>query len=166
MRCGRPVPGVDDVALSRNGWLLGACAAGLVHAGVSASWALGSPWLLDTVGQWAVDWRRDAPVNAALVVGVVALVKAAGAVVPVLVEADRLPGRRWWRAASWAGAVVLVGYGLANAIGAWLVLAGVVDTHGTRDPSALVGHAVLWDPLFALWGVLLAAGLHASRRRA
>ncbi|MFW6775028.1 DUF3995 domain-containing protein [Nocardioides sp. CPCC 205120] len=147
---------------SRNGWLVAAGAAGLVHAAFSAYWALGGTWLLGTVGRWAVEWTREAPAGAGVVLATVAAVKVAGAVVPLLVEAGRLPGRRAWRGLSWAGAVVLVGYGTANAVGAWLVLTGLAGSGG-GDRTALLGHAVLWDPLFALWGALLATGLWTTR---
>lgn len=140
-----------------------ACALGLVHAAASAYWAAGGSWLVETVGQWAVDWRQESPASAAVVLTLVAAVKAAGALVPLAVEAGHLPGRRWWRAASWAGAAVLVLYGTANTVGAWVVLAGLLDPSGPQDDAALWGHAVLWDPLFACWGVTLALGLRATR---
>lgn len=151
--------------ISRNPWLLGACGAGLVHAGFSLYWGLGGRWLLDTVGEWALDWAREAPVLATVVLLVVALVKVGGAVVPLVLESGALPGRAAWLAACWSGAVVLVCYGLANTVGAWLVLSDVVRPDSPVDRAALVGHAVLWDPLFLLWGLLLAAGLWTGRRR-
>lgn len=150
--------------LSSRALLAAACVAGLVHAAFSLYWALGGSWLIETVGQWAVDWSREAPTTAALVLAAIAAVKAAGAVVPLLVESGRLPGRNAWRTLSWAGAIVLLAYGAANTVGAWLVLAGVVGDAST-DPPALLGHALLWDPLFALWGGFLALGLRRSSQR-
>jgi hypothetical protein len=46
---------------------------------------------------------------------------------------------------------------------AGLVLAGAIDPDGGFDRQAMIGHALLWDPLFLLWGLLLAAGLGATR---
>ena len=42
------------------------------------------------------------------------------------------------------------------------VLTGLINVVGT-DRLGLMGHAFLWDPLFALWGIALAAGLVLSR---
>ena len=75
-----------------------------------------------------------------------------------------LPGYRWWRLPCWLGGALLLVYGAANAMGAWLVLARVVSTTSSDRP-ALIGHAALWDSLFALWGALLLGGLTASRGR-
>lgn len=146
--------------------LLAAGAVGLVHATASASWALGSSWLVDTVGAWARDWRAEQPGTAALVLLPVTLVKVAVAVVPLLVVSGRLPARPW-RALCWAGALALVTYGVANTAGAWAVWTGVVESPAadptSPDHPALLGHALLWDPLFALWGLLLGGGLVRSR---
>jgi hypothetical protein len=144
---------------SRTRLLTAAAAVGLLHALVSAYWALGGTWLVSTVGQWAADWARDEPGTAFAVLGAVALLKTAGAVVPLLVDTDR----RAWRGVLGGGALVLVVYGVANTVGAWLVLSGLVDPAGVPDRAALLGHALLWDPLFALWGALLGAGLLAGR---
>jgi hypothetical protein len=144
--------------------LLGAAAlVGLVHAGFSAYWAAGGDWLLDTVGQWAVDLAARSPGVTALGLGAVALAKAAGAVVPVMSETGRIGGRRPWRALGWLGGLVLILYGCANSVVAWLVLAGVIEPEGGYDERAMLGHAALWDPLFAAWGALLVAGLAVSR---
>lgn len=143
--------------------LTAAAVVGLVHAAFSAYWAAGGRWLLDTVGQWAVDLADRSPVVTALGLGAVAVAKAAGAVVPVLVEAGRIGARRLWRALSWAGGTALLLYGGANTLIAWLVLGGVLTPEGGYDHRAMVGHAALWDPLFLAWGVLLVAGLTLSR---
>ena len=100
---------------------------------------------------------------AGAVLGVVAPVKIAGSLVPVLVETGHVGGRRRWRALEWAGAVVLVGYGLLNVLVAWAVLGGLLTSAAGYDRSAELGHAALWDPLFLLWGLLLAAGLATTR---
>jgi len=143
--------------------LFAAAAVGLLHAGFTVYWASGGRWLLRTVGTWAVRLADDRPGAAGAVLGVVAVVKVAGAVVPVLVEAGHIGGRRRWRALERAGAAVLIGYGLLNVTVAWAVLSGVIAAAGGYDRSAELGHAALWDPLFLLWGLLLAAGLVMTR---
>jgi hypothetical protein len=143
-------------------WLAAAC--GLVHAAFSAYWAFGGLWLADTVGQWALDWYRAAPASAMAALLAIAAVKTVVALGPVVNEYHPLPGYRWWRLPCWLGGALLLVYGAANAVGAWLVLAGVVSTTSSDRP-ALIGHAALWDPLFALWGALLLGGMTASRGR-
>ncbi|HEU4511898.1 MAG TPA: DUF3995 domain-containing protein [Nocardioidaceae bacterium] len=144
--------------------LLGAAACvGLVHAGFSLYWALGGRRLLPTVGEWAVVYAREAPLSAALLLLVVTAVKAVLALTPFLVvrKGQALP--RSWRLLGWLSAVVLVGYGAANTVTAWLVLGGALRPEGGYDRPAMVGHAYLWDPLFLVWGLLLGAGLWVSR---
>ncbi|WP_375496684.1 DUF3995 domain-containing protein [uncultured Jatrophihabitans sp.] len=148
------------------GLLVGAAAAGLVHAAFTIYWAAGGRWLLRTVGAWAVPLADQNPVACAAVLGAVAVLKIAGALIPVAVETRRVPGRRGWRRLAWTGAVVLIGYGLLNVVVGWAVLGGVLSTNGGYDRSAELGHAALWDPLFLLWGLLLAGGLRLTRGRA
>ncbi|HCX84950.1 MAG TPA: DUF3995 domain-containing protein [Micrococcales bacterium] len=151
------------VASSGRRWLVLAAACGLVHAAFSAYWAFGGTWLAETVGQWALDWYRAAPTTAMVALLAIALLKATVAVGPLINESHPLPGYRWWRALCWLGGTVLLLYGLANMVGAWLAMAGVVDSPAASDRAALIGHAALWDPLFALWGGFLLAGLVATR---
>ncbi|GAA2371830.1 GNAT family N-acetyltransferase [Dactylosporangium salmoneum] len=141
--------------------LLGAAAAGLTHAGFSLYWALGGRWLLPTVGQWAVNGAREAPVAAGLLLVAVAAVKCAVVIIPLV---GPLPRPGLWRAFAWLAAVVLTGYGALNTIVAWLVLGGAVRPEGGFDRQAMIGHAYLWDPLFLVWGILLGAGLFIGGR--
>jgi hypothetical protein len=143
-------------------WL--ACIAGTVHAGFSLYWALGGQWLLATVGQWAVRLSGEAPLQAGLGLGIVAAVKLLAAAIPVAVAYGRMPRRRFWRAASWAGGLLLVVYGGVNIIVSGGVLGGVVRPAGGYDLNAMIGHAWLWDPLFFLWGTALVLSLWYSRR--
>lgn len=137
--------------------LLGAAAAGLVHAASSLYWALGGRWLLNTVGTWAIDLADRAPARAAVLLLIIAGVKIGGALCPLLNETGRLPGSsRTWRRVFLAGAVLLIGYGGLNTIGAWM---GIVLDHTVT--ASRLGHAALWDPLFLLWGVLLLLGIRA-----
>lgn len=143
--------------------LVAAAAVGLLHAGFTLYWAPGGRWLLRTVGAWAVCLADSRPGAAAAVLGVVAVIKIAGSVLPVLVQTRHLSGRRGWRAMEWVGAGGLIGYGLLNVIVAWAVLSGHLAGAGGYDRSAELGHGALWDPLFLLWGLLLAAGLWTTR---
>ncbi len=143
--------------------LVAAAVAGLVHAAFSLYWAVGGRWLLPTVGQWAVRLADGSPVGAGAALGVIALLKVVGALVPLAVEAGALPGRRWWRRAEAGGAGLLLVYGLGNMLIAWAVLAGIVTSADGYDRAAELGHAALWDPLFFLWGAGLAAGLSVTR---
>lgn len=136
---------------------------GGLHALFSAYWALGGDWLLRTVGAWAVDLREGSPVAAAAGLGLIALVKAVAAAVPVLVAYGRLPWRRLWRAISWIGGCFLIAYGGLNVVVSGAVLSGLITPAGGYDRPAMLGHAFLWDPLFALWGAALVASLALSR---
>ena len=140
-------------------FLVAAAVAGLIHAGFSLYWALGGRWLLRTVGEWAVDSAREAPVAVGVFLTTVAAVKGAVAIIPVLASRSLLPGPRVWRGLAWLAAIVLTGYGVVNSVVGWLVLGGAVTPEGGFDRQAMIGHAYLWDPLFLVWGLLLGAGL-------
>lgn len=94
---------------------------------------------------------------------VIFVLKLAGATLPLLAERGLLPRPRLWRALFWVGAGALMIYGGVNVVGALATLTGVIATGPTMDTAALVGHAFLWDPLFLVWGALLATGLWKSR---
>ncbi|MCQ1948809.1 DUF3995 domain-containing protein [Arthrobacter sp. zg-Y859] len=140
-----------------------ACAAGLLHAAFSLYWALGGRWLLDTVGQWAVQESTEAPLRAGLLLGAVAAFKAAAALVPTAAAYGRVPWPGLWRTVSWIGAVVLVLYGGANTVVSNAVLAGLIRPETGYNRMATIGHAWLWDPLFLLWGAALLGYLVLSR---
>jgi hypothetical protein len=71
-----------------------------------------------------------------------------------LVDVDRRRHRRLITRTAKVAALVLVVYGTVNVVGASLGLSGVVGD-GTVDRTALWGHALLWDPWFVVWGLLL-----------
>lgn len=147
----------------RETQLLGAAAAaGLVHAAFSLYWALGGRWLLPTVGEWAVEVTREAPVASALLLVAVAAGKGAVALLPLRGRRGPAGRRRLWRGTWWLAAAVLAGYGAVNSVAAWLVLGGAIRPQGGYERDAMIGHAFLWDPLFMVWGLLLAAGLRAG----
>lgn len=141
-----------------------ACGAGLLHAIASLYWALGGPWLLATVGEWAVELVQESPLGAGLLLGLIALAKATAAIVPVLVDRGRMPWPRLWRALCWIGGPMLVVYGALNVVVSIAVLTGIVTPDGGHDTAAMVGHAFLWDPLFLVWGAALVVWLRLTAR--
>lgn len=142
---------------------LAAAVVGLLHALPSLYWALGGTALLSTVGAEAEAYRRESPGQATALLLAVVVVKVAGAVVPVLNHQQRLPLPRLWRGIGWAGSGLLVLYGSLYAAVSGAALAGLVGDPDDQDRTALLGHALLWDPLFALWGVLLGLALWRTR---
>lgn len=145
----------------RLAWV--ALVLGLGHAAFSLYWALGGTWLLETVGQWAVDAQRQTPGLVTVVLLGVTLVKVAAAIIPVAVEYDKLGTRRFWRAVSWIGGIGVAVYGAANSLVALAVLVGVVHPDDGYDAQAMVGHAFIWDPWFFIWGVTLVISLTFTR---
>lgn len=158
-------PTAPDVAPSGSRWLWAAAGAGTLHAAFSLFWAAGGTWLLRTVGQWAVDAAQSGGPVAAVTLAGVGLVKLVAAVAPPFAERHGASMvRRPVRAVSWVGAAVLVVYGGGNTLIAALVLTGVIRPSGGYDTPAMIGHALLWDPLFLVWGALLLVGLVRTRR--
>ena len=149
MTGGRPLPAGLGVA----------AVAGVLHAAVSAYWGLGGDALLETLGERTVEQFRDAR----WLLLVVAAAKLAGALVPVVLARRGRLGSAW-RALCWLGVAVLVAWGGLNTVVGGLVLSGVITPEGGYDRPAMVGHALLWDPLFLLWGISLAVGLRAVVR--
>lgn len=129
-----------------------AAAAGLLHAVASFYWALGGRWQLDSVGDWAVTLAEEHPVQIGLALGLITVVKAAAAVVPLMNERRRSRFYRPLRWCGWGGGAVLLLWGGISALSAIAVLAGVVVPDGGYDRTTMLGHAFVWDPLFAIWG--------------
>jgi len=46
------------------------------------------------------------------------------------------------------------------------MLMGLVEPTAAYDKSVMLGHTLLWDPLFFFWGLSLAISLVLTRRRA
>jgi Protein of unknown function (DUF3995) len=132
-----------------------AAVVGLLSAGVTLYWTLGGTTLLDTVGGSIADAARNRTTSA-IAVGVVTFaVKLVGVGLALaLVDVDRRRHRRLITRTAKVAALVLVVYGTVNVVGASLGLSGVVG-NGTVDRTALWGHALLWDPWFVVWGLLL-----------
>ncbi|GGH50973.1 hypothetical protein GCM10010921_30110 [Microbacterium album] len=141
-----------------------AAVVGTVHGAWSLYWAFGGRALLDTVGQWAVQAVDDEPALAFAVLLGVGILKLLAAWIPLLSERGHLPGRPLWRLVAWVGGPALVLYGLLNAAVAGAVLLGWTGTPADDRPG-LIGHALIWDPMFAVWGAALTLGLVATRNR-
>lgn len=138
---------------------------GTVHGGWSLYWAAGGTALLDTVGAWALELAREGGAGVRIGLAAIGVLKVIAAWFPWFAATGRMRWPRWWRPAAWAGSSVLVLYGAVNAVAAAAVLGGWIEAEGA-DRRGLVGHAYLWDPLFALWGaaLLVALVLTAPRR--
>ena len=143
-----------------------AAAAGLLHAAASAYWAVGGRWQLASVGDWAVTLADDRPVASALALGVVAVAKAGAAVLPWVNEWVRGRVHRQVRVCGWCTGGVLFVWGAVSTVSAAAVLAGVIVPDGDHDRTAMIGHAVVWDPLFTVWGAALRTGLWFTTHRA
>ncbi len=102
-------------------------------------------------------WRHEAPVESAITLAVAGLMKIVGAVLPFLIR-HGLGSRTQvvLTALMWVAATGMLVWGTVNAVGAWLVIGGLFAMH---DTAGTYGHAVLWDPLFVLWGIVLIIGL-------
>lgn len=142
-----------------------AAVLGTLHALWSLYWAFGGTLLLHTVGQWAVEAASETPVLAGLGLGLVSVAKLAGAWIPLLAESGRIPWRKVWRILAWIVGPALIVYGGADFLAGTAVLTGIVDM-GVSDSAGLVGHAFIWGPHFALWGLALTLALWLSRRPA
>ncbi|NYE38381.1 hypothetical protein F4692_003529 [Nocardioides cavernae] len=140
--------------------LLVAGLLGTLHAGFSLYWGLGGGWLVETLGTRIVEafagWEW-----ALVPIGVVKLVAAW---FPMVVARRGWPARRLVRAACWVGALVLLAWGGLNTVVGNLVLAGAIVPDGGFDRPGMVGHAYLWDPLFAAWGCALLVAMVVTRR--
>lgn len=132
---------------------------GSLHAAFSIYWGVGGDWLVATLGTRMVEafdgWEW-------LLVPV-GLVKLVAAWFPALVARAGWPARRLTRAACWLGATVLVVWGGLNTVVGSLVLAGAIVPDGGVDRPGMIGHAFLWDPLFALWGGALLVAMVLTR---
>jgi Protein of unknown function (DUF3995) len=156
----------------RRGMLaaVGALVIGLAYAAISAYWALGGTWLLDTVGIALSKPGQAGRTAALLTVWAAAVVKAIAAVLPVVAAGGwhRVADRGWLRPVrvlAWTEAVILTGYGSVLTATGLLVQGGVIAAAPDADRQALRWHAYLWDPWFGVWGILVVIALRRSRPR-
>lgn len=152
-------------------WL--ACAAGslgVLYAAMSAYWGAGGTAWLDTIGgTLAREGQARRPGLLAVVWATVVLkLAASGLGLLAVAEPPRLRSRRRRviRGAAWLAAAVLGLYGGVLTLVGVLIQANVVAASAHADHRALQWHAFLWDPWFLVWGLLLAAALALTRRRA
>jgi Protein of unknown function (DUF3995) len=148
-----------------------AAGLGVLFAAVSAYWALGGSWLLDTVGGSLAKAgrRRDAGLIAVVWL-TVALKLVATALGPAVVY--RWPATPWVVPApawviptlAWTAAVILTGYGAVLTFVGLLLQTGVLSIPADADQHALRWHAYLWDPWFLVWGLALTTALVQYRR--
>ncbi len=142
------------------GFLIGGF-LGCIHAGFSLYWAAGGSWLVWTLGNSLLETFRG---KEWLLVPV-AVIKLIAALAPILLARRGWPAYRLTRGICWLGALVLVAWGGLNAIAGNLVLAGLLRSPSGYDHPGMIGHAYLWEPLFLAWGLALALGLRATRKR-
>lgn len=142
----------------------GASACGGLFALVSLYWALGGKVGLDTVGALATTMARSGGATAALVLGAVVALKVLGAVLALgLVQRwGRVLPQSWLLAVAGVASVLLILYGGIEVIAEALVEVGVIRPAGPVDWRALGWHLGLWDPLFLVWGLLLAVATWSS----
>ncbi|MFC5678152.1 DUF3995 domain-containing protein [Aeromicrobium endophyticum] len=141
-------------------WLVAATVLGGAHAATSLVWALGSTWLLDTVGGELERLGRDGGWTVSLALLSVVALKLVAVALPWFAAGDA--AGRLTRAAAWAVGVVLVVYGGVLTIAGLAVVLADVDT---ADPHAVRWHAFFWDPWFLAWGTCVLAAMRRDRRR-
>jgi hypothetical protein len=145
-----------------------AAGLGLGSAAITAYWASGGTWLLDTVGGEIESWGRQRGAAVLLSLWLIVLLKCGIAVAaPTIV---RRPGwlaspiaDRMSRMLSWTAATMLTGYGAVLTGAGILVQSGLVPAGPDSDGRALAWHAYLWDPWFLAWGLTFLACLWLSR---
>jgi hypothetical protein len=124
---------------------------------VSAFWAMGGTWLLDTVGGSLAQAGRRRGLGLITLVWVTVVLKLVAAALGLLVVYSWVPAPydRYVRWAAWTAAVCLTGYGAVLTFVGLLLQTGIVAIPRNADRHALRWHAFLWDPWFLVWGVAL-----------
>lgn len=146
----------------------GAATLGVASGAVSALWAAGVPFLLETIGGELERWGHERSVVSVILLVAIALLKAGvGMAAPLATGA--IAGAPVWtrsrapRLLSKIAAIVLVVYGGFLTIGGFVVLALIGDNPDGADRVAMRWHAFFWDPWFLLWGILFLIALARSR---
>ena len=122
---------------------------------ISVSWALGSPWLVDTVLQGeGLRLAQERPTWFVVVVLVSGLVKLGFVVFGFsLLRPDVIRVPRWMRLAfGWVSGVLLMAYGVVGSVPA-------IPTILSGEPLSRYGwwRLVLWMPHFWAGGILVLA---------
>jgi len=128
---------------------------------ISVSWALGSPWLVDTVLQGeGLRLAHERPTWFIVVVLVSGLVKLGFVVFGfALLRPDVIRVPRWMRLAfGWVSGVLLMAYGIAGSVPA-------IPTILSGEPLSRYGwwRLVLWMPHFWVGGILVLAIVRIQR---
>ena len=129
---------------------------------ISVSWALGSPWLVDTVLQGeGLRLAQERPTWFVVVVLVSGLVKLGFVIFGlVLLRPDVIRVPRWMRLAfGWVSGILLMAYGLAGS-------ASAVPRLLAGEPLSRYGwwRLLLWMPHFWVGGILVLAATAAYLR--
>lgn len=129
---------------------------------VSVSWALGSPWLVDTALQGeALRLAQERPAWLVVVVLISGLMKLGFVMFGfALLRPDAIRVPRWMRLAfGWVSGVLLVAYGLVGS-------AGLVPRLLTGQSLSRYGwwRLLLWMPHFWVGGILVLAATVAYLR--
>lgn len=145
-----------------------AAVSGLASAAISAFWALGGTWLLDTVGGELERWGRQRSASVLLALWLIVVLKSGIALAaPTVVLRPRwLPpwtAGRIPRGLCWIAAIALAAYGAVLTGSGLLVQSGLIAAGSDSDAHALAWHAYLWDPWFLAWGLAFMACLWLSR---
>ena len=140
-------------------WSILAALAGIIHASISAYWAAGGSWLLDTVDPKLVESIKET----AWILWFVAALKLLAAILPLFAEIRGGWLRSIIRIVSWIGAIGIIVWGGWNSARANLILLGIIERNPSATDSSLIGYAFLWDPLFLFWGIFLLIGLVRTR---
>lgn len=143
----------------RPAWRWPAFSAALVaglFALLSAWWGLGGTLGVDSLGGEIAALARERDPLIMTLAWVSAVVKAGGAVLAcfLVVRPRRLPSRLVLVTA-WISAVVLTVYGLLQQVGVLLLLSGAVVPDVPPTQEVLWARALLWEPWFWVWGLLL-----------
>jgi hypothetical protein len=152
--------GTSPVGSAAAAWA--ALGVGLAYAAISAYWATGGTWLLDTVGGAFARLGHSAcpAVLAGLWAVVLAKTVAAGLPVAVSRGLARPSLRGALRRLAWLAGWVLAAYGLVLTVPGLAIQAGLLHAGTHADRRALAWHAYLWDPWFLVWGLLIIATLY------
>ena len=129
---------------------------------ISVSWALGSPWLVDTALQGnALRLAQERPTWIIVVVLISGLVKLSFVVFGfALLRPDIISVPRWMRLAfGWVSGAMLMTYGMVGS-------AQAIPTIMSGEPLSRYGwwRLVLWMPHFWVGGILVLAATVAYLR--
>lgn len=150
---------------SRAAWAAwAALVVGLAYAAVSAYWAAGGTWLLDTVGGVFEHLAHSSGSVVLLGSWLVVLVKVVAAALPIVVVRELVPtsARRAVTGLAWTTGAVLVAYGSVLTMSGLAIQVGALHPGAHADRRALAWHAFLWDPWFLVWGLFVVAALRYS----